>query len=158
MAATFNAEGLTGSVAARVQTTRPAAASAGGVAPSGDVGAAAAVGAHEALTDPHPQYLTPAEGDAAYDALGAAAAAVSAHTGATDPHGDRAHSDAADAAHVAAANPHTQYAQIAALRTTRTPPATSTSTGTQGELAQDASYLYVCTATDTWKRIALTTF
>lgn len=41
---------------------------------------------HEAATDPHPQYLTPAEGNAAYDALGAAAAAVSAHEEALDPH------------------------------------------------------------------------
>jgi hypothetical protein len=33
----------------------------------------AAVAAHVALSDPHPQYLTPAEGNAAYDALGSAA-------------------------------------------------------------------------------------
>ncbi len=33
-------------------------------------------------------------------------------------------------------------------------PATSTSTGTTGQLAQDATYLYVCVATDSWKRIA----
>lgn len=36
----------------------------------------AAVLAHEGKTDPHPQYLTQAEGDARYDALGAAAALV----------------------------------------------------------------------------------
>ena len=48
--------------------------------------AAAAVAAHTALADPHPQYLTPAEGNAAYDALGAAAAAVSAHEADTTPH------------------------------------------------------------------------
>lgn len=47
---------------------------------------AAAVAAHTALADPHPQYLTPAEGNAAYDALGAAAAAVSAHESDTTPH------------------------------------------------------------------------
>lgn len=36
--------------------------------------AAAAVAAHESALDPHPQYLTAAEGNAAYDALGTAAA------------------------------------------------------------------------------------
>ena len=32
----------------------------------------------------------------------------------------------------------------------------SNGTGTAGQLAYDSSYLYVCTATNTWKRIALT--
>jgi hypothetical protein len=40
--------------------------------------AAAAVTAHEGAANPHPTYLTQAEGDAAYDALGAAAAAQAA--------------------------------------------------------------------------------
>lgn len=35
--------------------------------------ASASMAAHLAASDPHPQYLTPAEGNAAYDALGAAA-------------------------------------------------------------------------------------
>lgn len=48
--------------------------------------AAAAVAAHVAAGDPHTQYLTAAEGNAAYDAIGAAAAAVSAHEAAGDPH------------------------------------------------------------------------
>lgn len=39
-----------------------------------------------------------------------------------------------------------------------TVPATATSTGTTGQLAEDGTYLYVCTATNTWKRTALTTF
>lgn len=34
-------------------------------------------------------------------------------------------------------------------------PNTSTSTGTKGQIAVDASYLYVCTATNSWKRISL---
>lgn len=38
--------------------------------------AAAAVAAHEAASDPHPQYLTQAEGDARYDLLGAGAGAI----------------------------------------------------------------------------------
>ena len=37
-------------------------------------------------------------------------------------------------------------------------PATSTSTGTAGMIAYDASYVYICTATDTWTRAALSTF
>lgn len=49
--------------------------------------ATAAIAAHVAAGDPHPQYLTSAEGNAAYDAIGAAAAAQAAavqrsnHTG-----------------------------------------------------------------------------
>jgi len=83
---------------------------------------AAAVAAHEALLDPHPQYLTETEADALYDALGAATAAVGAHEAAGDPHpqyltqpeGDARYdalgaSSAAVAAHVALADPHTQY-------------------------------------------------
>ena len=35
---------------------------------------------------------------------------------------------------------------------------TGTSTGTAGQISIDASYIYVCTATNTWKRVALTSF
>ncbi len=54
-------------------------------APLGD--GAAAVATHAALPDPHPGYLTPAEGNAAYDAAGSAStvnAALSAHLADTD--------------------------------------------------------------------------
>jgi hypothetical protein len=34
-------------------------------------------------------------------------------------------------------------------------PATSTSTGVAGQIAWDASYIYVCTATNVWKRAAI---
>lgn len=37
-------------------------------------------------------------------------------------------------------------------------PATSTSTGTAGQMAYDSGFIYVCTATNTWVRAALTTF
>lgn len=37
-------------------------------------------------------------------------------------------------------------------------PAASTSSGTKGQYAVDSSYLYICTATDSWKRITLETF
>lgn len=48
--------------------------------------AASAIATHEAAGNPHPVYLTQAEGDALYDALNAASAAVSAHEGAANPH------------------------------------------------------------------------
>lgn len=35
-------------------------------------------------------------------------------------------------------------------------PTSSTDTGVKGTIAYDANYLYICTATNTWKRIALT--
>lgn len=35
------------------------------------------------------------------------------------------------------------------------PPLSETDTGTAGALSFDANYLYICTATDTWRRIAL---
>ena len=37
-------------------------------------------------------------------------------------------------------------------------PASASATGTAGEIAWDANYIYVCTATDTWKRAALSTW
>ena len=37
-------------------------------------------------------------------------------------------------------------------------PSSASDTGTQGQIAWDANYLYVCTATDTWKRVALSTW
>ncbi len=41
---------------------------------------------------------------------------------------------------------------------TSLPPATASSTGVRGTIAWDADYVYVCTATNTWKRSALTTW
>ena len=37
-------------------------------------------------------------------------------------------------------------------------PATASSSGTTGDIAYDSDYLYVCVATDTWKRVALSTW
>jgi hypothetical protein len=37
-------------------------------------------------------------------------------------------------------------------------PASATDTGAQGEICWDADYIYVCVATDTWKRTALSTW
>ena len=39
-----------------------------------------------------------------------------------------------------------------------TAPASATATGTAGDIRYDASYIYICTATDTWKRAAITTW
>ena len=44
---------------------------------------------------------------------------------------------------------------IAALNTA---PANAADTGTLGEIRYTADYIYVCTATDTWKRAALSTW
>jgi hypothetical protein len=39
-----------------------------------------------------------------------------------------------------------------------TVPATSTDTGVTGQLAWDVNYFYICTATNTWKRTALSSW
>lgn len=44
------------------------------------------------------------------------------------------------------------------LSALNTAPASATATGTLGEIRIDASYIYVCTATNTWKRSAITTW
>jgi hypothetical protein len=44
------------------------------------------------------------------------------------------------------------------LITTTKTPASASATGTAGTIAYDADYIYVCTATDTWKRIAIATW
>lgn len=38
------------------------------------------------------------------------------------------------------------------------PPATSSSNGLAGQMSYDSSYLYVCVATNSWKRVALSSF
>lgn len=43
------------------------------------------------------------------------------------------------------------------VRTAKTP-ANASDTGNAGEICWDASYLYVCTATNTWKRVAIATW
>lgn len=37
-------------------------------------------------------------------------------------------------------------------------PSTASSTGTPGQLAYDASYIYICIATNTWERVAIATW
>ena len=43
------------------------------------------------------------------------------------------------------------------FQTLRTP-ASASATGVQGTIVWDASYIYICTATDTWKRVAIATW
>jgi hypothetical protein len=43
------------------------------------------------------------------------------------------------------------------LRDARTP-ASATATGLTGEISWDANYIYVCTATNTWKRVAISSW
>jgi hypothetical protein len=42
--------------------------------------------------------------------------------------------------------------------TTSQTPATAGATGTTGEIAWDSDYIYVCVATNTWKRVAIATW
>jgi hypothetical protein len=46
----------------------------------------------------------------------------------------------------------------AQLRAQGTAPAATGSTGTAGDIRYDADYIYICTATNTWKRAALSTW
>ena len=48
----------------------------------------------------------------------------------------------------------TQY-KLSALNTA---PASATATGTLGEIRIDANFIYICTATNTWKRVAIATW
>jgi hypothetical protein len=43
------------------------------------------------------------------------------------------------------------------VRTAKTP-ASATDTGVAGQIAWDANFIYICTATDTWKRVAIATW
>jgi hypothetical protein len=44
------------------------------------------------------------------------------------------------------------------LSALNTAPANASATGTLGEIRIDADYIYVCTATNTWKRTAIATW
>ena len=44
------------------------------------------------------------------------------------------------------------------LSALNTAPASATATGTTGEIRVDANYIYICTATNTWKRSAITSW
>ena len=44
------------------------------------------------------------------------------------------------------------------LSALNTPPSSASDTGTLGEIRIDADYIYICTATNTWKRVQILTF
>lgn len=44
------------------------------------------------------------------------------------------------------------------IHTLSATPASATATGTVGTISWDASYIYICIATDTWKRVAIATW
>lgn len=46
----------------------------------------------------------------------------------------------------------------AKLNTPTATPASAAAAGTAGDIAWDASYIYICTATNTWKRVAIATW
>lgn len=62
------------------------------------------------------------------------------------------------AAVVSAANNGTLFVRPVIEDTFKSAPATATSTGRKGDTAFDANYFYVCVATNTWKRAALSTW
>jgi hypothetical protein len=44
------------------------------------------------------------------------------------------------------------------LQLTTKTPASASDTGTEGTITWDADYIYICTATNTWKRVAISTW
>lgn len=53
----------------------------------------------------------------------------------------------------------TNTAAITALQAKfTTAPGSASATGTAGQIATDTGYVYVCTATNTWKRVAVSTW
>lgn len=77
---------LGGSWASPTVDSTHSGSSHAGVQAAAEGTAAAALSAHAAAADPHPGYLTPAEGNAAYDAAGAAATAASGAASALASH------------------------------------------------------------------------
>ena len=49
-------------------------------------------------------------------------------------------------------------ANLTSLQVATATPASASATGTVGTIAWDASYIYVCVATDTWERAAIATW
>lgn len=41
---------------------------------------------------------------------------------------------------------------------TNATPSSASDTGVKGQIAWDSNYIYICTATDTWKRVAIATW
>ena len=52
----------------------------------------------------------------------------------------------------------TSLGTLASLKVATSTPASASATGTIGTIAWDTGYIYVCTATDTWERVAIATW
>ena len=78
----------------------------------------------------------------------------------SDSTNERVRVDSAGRVGIATTSPTTLLdvnADTVRVRTARTP-ASASATGATGEICWDANYIYVCTATNTWKRSALSTW
>lgn len=60
----------------------------------------------------------------------------------------------AEAIHIDSAQNVSLTGDILRIETQKTP-ASASATGTKGDIAHDTGFIYVCTATDTWKRVAI---
>jgi hypothetical protein len=52
----------------------------------------------------------------------------------------------------------TSVGTLTSLKVATSTPASASATGTAGTIAWDTGYVYVCTATDTWERVAIATW
>jgi hypothetical protein len=52
----------------------------------------------------------------------------------------------------------TSVGTLTSLKLATSTPASASATGTIGTIAWDTGYIYVCTATDTWERVAIATW
>lgn len=52
----------------------------------------------------------------------------------------------------------TSLGTLTSLKLATSTPASASATGTIGTIAWDTGYIYVCTATDTWERVAIATW
>lgn len=71
--------------------------------------------------------------------------------------GSSANDKAGDPLRTAFSKVNTNFTELyTALGTVPNGTKTATATGTAGQITWDANYIYICTATNTWKRAALT--
>lgn len=92
----------------------------------------------------------------AADTAGTIKAAVSANISGTNVFGSLQHNDTIRVEGTSSGI--TYHGSIVANNLGTTPPASATGTGTQGEIRIDANHIYICTATNTWKRAAIVTW
>jgi hypothetical protein len=52
----------------------------------------------------------------------------------------------------------TSLGTLTSLKLATSTPASASATGTMGTIAWDTGYIYVCTATNTWERVAIATW